>query len=177
MLAEMADTRAARKKINLPEDYRNEFGVLFSGYRKLIDRIQQLYVSLEDQYKRQRSAEIKALQAMINPHFLYNTLDQLNWMAIEAGQDRMSRILELMGTMFRIGLSNGESLITLREELLHTECYLKIQQLRWEEGLTVEIDVPEQLQHFFYPQDDTAAICGKCGHARLYREKRRPDRD
>lgn len=89
---------------------------------------------------------------MINPHFLYNTLDQLNWMALGAGQDKMSEILELMGRMFRIGLSNGESLVTIHDELLHAGCYMQIQQLRWEEGLTVVTHVPAELELYYIPK-------------------------
>ncbi|MBW7453335.1 sensor histidine kinase [Paenibacillus sepulcri] len=152
LLHEMGRYTTNANKVKLPEDYTNEYGVLFSGYRKLMDRIQELYQSLENQYKRQKKAEIKALQAMINPHFLYNTLDQLNWMALGAGHDKMSEILELMGKMFRIGLSNGESLITIREELMHASCYMQIQQLRWEEGLTVQVEVPEHLEAFYIPK-------------------------
>jgi len=89
---------------------------------------------------------------MINPHFLYNTLDQINWMAIAAGQERISRVLELTGKMFRIGLSNGESLILVRDELTHLECYLQIQQIRWGEGLTYELHVPEPLKDLYVPK-------------------------
>ncbi|WJH35924.1 sensor histidine kinase [Paenibacillus sp. CC-CFT747] len=135
-----------------PTRYHNEFGSLFGGYRKLVERIEDLYASLELQYKAQREAEIRALQAMINPHFLYNTLDQLNWMAIEAGQDRISHVLELMGRMFRIGLSNGESFIPLEDELMHTECYLQIQQLKWGEGLHYSIDCPPELRALLVPK-------------------------
>lgn len=152
LLREMGRYSANTNKVNLPEDYHNEFGVLFSGYRKLMDRIRTLYSTLENQYKQQKKAEIKALQAMINPHFLYNTLDQLNWMALSAGHDKLSQILELMGKMFRIGLSNGESLITIREEFMHAHCYVQIQQLRWEEGLTVSIELPEHLKEWYIPK-------------------------
>ncbi|WP_248927834.1 cache domain-containing sensor histidine kinase [Paenibacillus hamazuiensis] len=136
----------------LPNDYRNEFGVLFHGYRRLTGRIEELYRSLEEQHIRQRKAEIQALQAMINPHFLYNTLDQLNWMAIDAGQERMSQVLELMGRMFRIGLSNGDSLITIGQELTHTECYLQIQQLRRGEGLTYSIQADDSIKDLYIPK-------------------------
>ncbi|UOF89491.1 sensor histidine kinase [Fodinisporobacter ferrooxydans] len=136
----------------LPEDYQNEFGALFQGYKHMVNRILELYHSLDNQYQKQREAEIKALQSMINPHFLYNTLDQLNWMAIAAGEERMSMVLELMGKMFRIGLSNGESLITIREELLHLECYMKIQQIRLGEGITYQFDVPSEVQEFYIPK-------------------------
>ncbi|MFC5652053.1 sensor histidine kinase [Paenibacillus solisilvae] len=141
-----------RRDHPLPAEYRNEFGSLFGGYRKLTERIEALYRSLERQYKAQREAEIKALQAMINPHFLYNTLDQLNWMALEAGQEKISHVLELMGRMFRIGLSGGESLIPLKEELLHVECYLQIQQLRWGEGLEYRIDCGSELRELLVPK-------------------------
>ncbi|MBJ9993571.1 cache domain-containing sensor histidine kinase [Paenibacillus sp. S28] len=141
-----------KKGLPLPTEYRNEFGSLFSGYRKLTERIETLYQSLEQQYKAQREAEIKALQAMINPHFLYNTLDQLNWMALEAGQEEISRVLELMGQMFRIGLSGGESLIPMQDELLHVECYLKIQQFKRGQGLNWEIDCPEDLRQLLIPK-------------------------
>lgn len=136
----------------LPTDYENEFGYLFSGYRKQNERIEELYLSLERRYNQQRKAEIEALQANINPHFLYNMLDQLNWMAIEAGQNELSRILELMGQMFRIGLSNGNSFITISDEILHIQCYLEIQQLRWGGGLQYTIDVQPELQALYVPK-------------------------
>lgn len=137
---------------DLPEDYRNEFGYLFSGYRKQMERIDELYRSLEQRHEQQRRAEIEALQANINPHFLYNTLDQLNWMAIAADQPEMSRILELMGRMFRISLSNGESFITIAEEIEHIGCYLEIQQLRKGPGLRFSVDVPEDLRGMYVPK-------------------------
>ncbi len=140
------------KKVNLPSDYQNEFGYLFAGYRKQNERIEELYVSLQRRYEQQRKAEIKALQANINPHFLYNMLDQLNWMAIEAGQNELSRILELMGQMFRIGLSNGDSFITVEKELEHITCYLKIQQLRWGEGLDYSIEAPPEVLELYIPK-------------------------
>ncbi|MFD0681554.1 MULTISPECIES: sensor histidine kinase [unclassified Paenibacillus] len=141
------------KQVNLPDDYNNEFGSMFNGYRRLMERIEDLYRSLDHEHQRQRKAEIKALQAMINPHFLYNTLDQLNWMAIDAGHERMSHVLELMGRMFRIGLSNGESLITLEQELEHTECYLQIQQLRWGDGLMYSITIADEaLKNLYIPK-------------------------
>ena len=136
----------------LPSDYTNEFGSMFAGYRKQNERIEQLYLSLEHRYEQQRKAEIEALQANINPHFLYNMLDQLNWMAIEAGQDELSRILELMGKMFRIGLSNGASFIGVEEELEHIECYLEIQQLRWGRGLDCTIEAEESIRDCLLPK-------------------------
>lgn len=140
------------KQAELAGDYTNEFGILFAGFRRLNERIQALYASLAQRYEQQRKAEIEALQANINPHFLYNTLDQLNWMAIAEGQEKMSRILELMGRMFRIGLSHGESFITIDEELTHVACYLEIQQIRWEDGLEYEVQASQEVRNLFIPK-------------------------
>ncbi len=152
LLKEMNNSVTGRRKIDLPQDYNNEFGSMFAGYRKLMERIQMLYASLEEQYDKQKEAEIKALQAMINPHFLYNTLDQLNWMAIANGQDKISEILELMGRMFRIGLSNGESLITIRDELTFITCYMDIQKIRLGEQFILQIEVEEEIMELFIPK-------------------------
>lgn len=124
--------------------YENEFGQLFRGYSRMIERVEELYESLEKQYDQRRIAEIKALQAMINPHFLYNTLDQINWMAIAAGQEKISHVLELTGKMLRLGLSNGESLIPLRDELEQVRCYLDIQVLL-RGGIQYSFADPERL--------------------------------
>lgn len=133
--------------------YRNEYGKLFDGYNALIDRIRKLYRSLEEQHKKKRETEIKALQAMINPHFLYNTLDQLNWMAIKDGNTRMSQVLEMTGGLLRIGLSDGKPLIPLSQELKFIEYYIKIQQLRLgAKNIQYSISVPEKLEQLMVPK-------------------------
>ncbi|MCU6793048.1 sensor histidine kinase [Paenibacillus sp. WQ 127069] len=136
----------------LPTDYKNEFGSLFIGYRRQMERIEELMLSLQAQHRRQREAEIQALQAMINPHFLYNTLDQLNWLAIESGQEKISKILSLVGKMFRIGLSNGETMISIRDEITHVECYLQIQQIRWGDRISFTIEMDEGLKELYIPR-------------------------
>ncbi|QTH41564.1 sensor histidine kinase [Cohnella sp. LGH] len=152
LLRAMNQFPAEKGRAMLPEDYRNEFGQLFGGYRKLLNRIEELYDSLRVQYRRQKEAEIGALQAMINPHFLYNTLDQLNWMAIKDGNGQMSQVLELTGRMLRLGLSNGQSLIPLSDELELSECYMRIQQIRLGDRVRYEMDVPEETLSFPVPK-------------------------
>ncbi|MCZ8513268.1 sensor histidine kinase [Paenibacillus filicis] len=137
---------------SLPTDYKNEFGHLFQGYRRQMERIRELLLSLQAQHKRQKEAEILALQAMINPHFLYNTLDQLNWLAIESGQEKISKMLSLVGKMFRIGLSNGETIILVPDEMTHVEYYLQIQKIRWGDRLTYSIHMDEELKYLYIPR-------------------------
>ncbi|NQX69090.1 sensor histidine kinase [Paenibacillus alba] len=138
--------------VQLPSDYSNEFGSLFQGYTNLQERIGELYSSLEQQYKLRQEVEVKALQAMINPHFLYNTLDQINWMAIQADQSDISKAISLLGRMFRIGLSNGESLIRISEEIVYTECYLTIQQIRWGDNLQVQFELNSVSTDYYVPK-------------------------
>lgn len=152
LLTAMNRFTGERWTTRLPEDYRNEFGQLFQGYRRLTERIRELLATLEEEYKRKRAAEISALQAMINPHFLYNSLDQLNWLALDEGNEKISRILEKMGRMFRIGLSKGESLIKIRDELELLRSYSDIQEILWEHKLSVRFDVEERLLDWYIPK-------------------------
>ncbi|MBM0066920.1 sensor histidine kinase [Bacillus gibsonii] len=138
--------------ISLPENYHNEFGQLFNGFQRMTNRIKRLHQKIEHQSYLKRKAEIGALQANINPHFLYNTLDQLNWMAIERNQDEMSKVIELIGKMLRIGLSEGKSLIPIKDELAHVQYYLKIQQYRLHNSLTYEFKLSKDAEPYFIPK-------------------------
>ncbi|XID91584.1 sensor histidine kinase [Paenibacillaceae bacterium WGS1546] len=149
-------------KAELPHDYQNEFGQLYQNFTKLIDRIEDLYESLRIQYDKQKESEIKALQAMINPHFLYNTLDQLNWMAIKDKNAKMSKVLELTGRMLRIGLSNGESLIPIASELEQIECYMNIQQICKNVAIRYTLDFPEPLPACYIPKMTLQPIVENC---------------
>ncbi|MGG1553434.1 cache domain-containing sensor histidine kinase [Paenibacillus ferrarius] len=140
------------QKLNMPTDYRNEFGLLFQGYAKLMLRIDDLYESLEKQHEQKREAEIRALQVMINPHFLYNSLDQINWMAIDAGQKNISEMLSLLANMYRVGFSKGSVYIKLKEELFYLEGYLKFQKVHWENRLTYQIHVQDDLEQCLIPR-------------------------
>lgn len=82
-----------------------------------------------------RKAELNALQAQINPHFLYNTLNAITWQAADQGVEEISVLSNALGKFFRISLSKGAEVITLREELEHVTSYLDIQKIlikeRW----------------------------------------------
>ncbi|MFK3936984.1 sensor histidine kinase [Alkalihalobacillus sp. NPDC078783] len=136
----------------LPTDYQNEFGLLFDGYLQLVARSDSLYASVLQKTKRQRIAESKALQANINPHFLYNTLDQLNWRAIERGDDDMSKMLELLGHMLRIGLSKGKSYLSIPDELDYLTHYLELQKINKDGKLDYQIQTSGDLSLFYLPK-------------------------
>jgi two-component system sensor histidine kinase YesM len=95
--------------------------------------------------KQLRKAEFELLQAQINPHFLYNTLDAIVWSA-EAGNEK--QVVKMVGSLsdfFKSSLNKGKEIVTIREELQHVRSYLEIQQIRYQDILDYEIDVPEEL--------------------------------
>lgn len=148
----MKSYQLTQSRVTLPEGYKNEFGELFTGFEELTNRVEDLYSSLDEQHRRQREAEIKALQANINPHFLYNTLDQINWVAIEKGNIDISRMIELLGKMLRIGLSKGESVITVDNELKYLEYYMKLQKIQLEDRFTYTINARREVLEYYIPK-------------------------
>lgn len=140
------------RRVPLPKDYKNEFGHLFQGYEKLTYRIEELYDSLARQHEEQRAAEIKALQMMINPHFLYNSLDQVNWMAIEASQPKISKMLSHLGQFLRGALTEGNSLVPLPEEVAHIESYLAFQKIRWDDRLDYRFELADEAKELYVPK-------------------------
>lgn len=103
---------------------------------------------MEDVTKEQmnlRKTELELLQSQINPHFLYNTLDTIIWFAADGQNEQVVQMVQDLSTFFRECLSKGEGLISLKDELLHVESYLKIQSVRYQDILDFSIDVPEEI--------------------------------
>ncbi len=111
----------------------DEIGSLSKSYENMILRIKQLMNRIVQDEKEKRRSELRILQAQINPHFLYNTLDTLQWKAYENGQDDMVTIIQSLSTFFRISLSKGKEFIPLSKEIEHVKSYLVIQKNRFED--------------------------------------------
>ena len=95
--------------------------------------------------KRQRVAEQSLLQAQINPHFLYNTLDSIHWLAVKMNVPQISFIVRNMSDYFRMGLNAGKQITTLRKEIAHTVSYFNIQKFRFDNRIQLYVDVPEEM--------------------------------
>jgi two-component system sensor histidine kinase YesM len=92
-----------------------------------------------------KKAELRTLQAQINPHFLYNTLDTIVWMAESNKSDQVIEIVRALSSFFRIALSRGKDWISLQQELEHVKSYLAIQKMRYRDILDYEFDVDDDL--------------------------------
>lgn len=148
----MNDYKLNRTIQKIPTDYNNEFGRIFEVYKNLIERNEYLLKKVISNHKMQKRSEMKALQANINPHFLYNTLDQLNWRAIGNDDEEMSNMIELLGEMLRIGLANGKSIITVEEEAQYLDKYLQLQSIRLNDNLNYKIHIDDTIKDSFIPK-------------------------
>lgn len=122
----------------------DEIGELAQGFNHMLVKIHNLMEQEIESQGKLRFAELKALQSQINPHFLYNTLDSINWMARMNRVDKVSEMIDSLTIFFRISLSKGKSYISVREELTHVEKYIAIQKMRYERILESRIEVPEK---------------------------------
>ncbi len=122
------------------ESLSRSFSLMIVKIEELMDKVRTT-----EALKRQR--ELDALQAKINPHFLYNTLDSVVWMA-EAGDNQgVVKMITALASLFRISIAKGHDTITLKEELSHVESYLDIQSMRYKDKFRFTIDLPENLEN------------------------------
>lgn len=119
----------------------NEIGVLNNGIGLLIVRIKSLLHQIKEEQEKKRIADLAVLQAQINPHFLYNTIYSIQQLC-ELGENKnASKMLLALGNFFRIGLSQGQEIITIREEMDHIRNYLVIQHMKYADQLSFEFDI------------------------------------
>ena len=124
----------------------NEFSELTKEYNHMLLRLQKSGKKITEQQILLKNAELKTLQAQINPHFLYNTLDIIVWMIENEQKSEAVRVVTALARFFRISLSKGKSIIPVRDELEHVRNYLMIQQMRFKNKFTYTIDAaPEVL--------------------------------
>ena len=130
----------------------DEIALLMDNFNDMTKEIGQLVEDMQRNHETLRLSETKLLQAQINPHFLYNTLDTAVWLAEAKQNDQVIRLLTYLSDFFRTSLSNGQSFITIQEEQRHIESYLKIQQFRYQDTLAYSIDIDKALYNFTIPK-------------------------
>ena len=122
----------------------DEIEVLGRSFNRLLDRLQQLIEEITQSKNREqeletkkREAELNALQSQINPHFLYNTFESINWLIIQNENDKAVTMMTSLADLFRIGINRGQTIVSLQEELQHAEAYITIQKIRYQDKLNV----------------------------------------
>ena len=141
---------AMRRFVREAEDFEfypvkgtEEIVALSESFGQMVLQIQELMEKVRNEEITLRKTELNALQAQINPHFLYNTLDSIAWMC-EVGRTKEAvEMVNALARLFRISISKGHELITIAQELQHAECYLKIQKFRYKNQFDYKFQVEE----------------------------------
>ena len=143
----MKKVRDGNLDISVSTPQKGEIGMLYDSFNYMIQMINRLiqenYISLLNQ----KQSELNALQSQINTHFLYNTLDSINWLAMDYHATNISWLVTNLSTLLRTSLNNGNPELTLEQELTHVRSYLNIQQVRFPGLFQVQEEVdPDTLQ-------------------------------
>lgn len=120
---------------------------LSDSFGHMVRRIQRLMSTVREEENELRKTELKALQAQINPHFLYNTLDSIAWMCERGKNADAVKMVHALAKLFRISISRGHELIPIEKELQHAESYLLIQKFRYKNQFTYHFTVDESCLH------------------------------
>ena len=138
--------------IEIKETSKDEIGTLIDTYNFMSNEINNL---LEDQAKTAeelRISEFKALQSQINPHFLYNSLDMINWLSQTGKQEEVTSAVQSLAKFYKLTLSKRNASATIGMELEHVMLYCKLQNMRYENRIDFLIDVPEELMDYEIPK-------------------------
>ncbi|MFE5322615.1 sensor histidine kinase [Paenibacillus sp. NPDC056579] len=130
----------------------DEVGQLTKSFNQMTDQIESL---VNDVYKSEiirKEAQLKALHSQINPHFLYNTLDSMNAIAVLEKVPLLSRMSKMLADMFRYSISQGEQVVALRDELNQVKRYVEIQRIRYDNKFSLRLEIPEHLLAYRIPK-------------------------
>lgn len=128
--------------------YNHEVGRLSKSFNMMTRKIKELMQQVVEEQKALRKSEIKALQSQINPHFLYNTLDSIIWMAESNRNEEVIDMTSSLAKLFRISLNKGEETISIRGEIEHVKNYLLIQKMRYSNKLDFIMDVDPAIMSY-----------------------------
>lgn len=133
----------------LPE---NEIGTLAESYNSVIEHLNDVFDKLIDKEKVAQRAEMRVLHEQIKPHFLYNSLETISFLALDAGAEKVHSALETLGSFYRNFLSKGDRIISLRREITIIKDYLSLQKLRYGDVIVDEYDIDEKSLDFKIPK-------------------------
>jgi nitrogen fixation/metabolism regulation signal transduction histidine kinase len=122
----------------------DEITVLYQSYSAMRQRIQSLSRKALDEQKKHRDSELKTMQAQINPHFIYNTLDSISCSALMEGNDSIVTMVASLINILKYSINFSRTTVPLREEINYLEDYICIQQIRFADGFSFEYDIPER---------------------------------
>lgn len=131
---------------------QDEVGELINTYNFMTEEMNDLIKKQEETAEELRVAEFNALQAQINPHFLYNTMDMINWMAQQGRNKEVSEVVQNLSKFYKLTLSRKKDYSTIADELEHAQVYVELQNKRFKDAIDFVIDVPDELTQCRLPR-------------------------
>lgn len=127
---------------------KDEIADLIDSYNYLLQKVNDYAASQYQLGIALKNTELKALQAQINPHFLYNTLDLINWSAMAHGADKISEIVQLLSRYYKLSLSKGVDIVPIQNAIQHIETYVKLQNFRFQNSIKLDLDLDPEIYSF-----------------------------
>lgn len=153
LIKKIEKVSAGNLKVQCEKYYgKDEIGYLNEQFDTMVEKINVLFKDVYESKIKQRENEIKALQSQINPHFLYNTLSSINWMAIERGAFDVSHAINSLAKYYRLTISKGRQIIKVSEEIQHIKAYVEIQQIRFKDKFFVDYMIDNAVMNFMMPK-------------------------
>lgn len=140
------------RQVTVHSDSKDEVGVLIRSFARMMDQINHLITEVYEGKIQLAHTEMKALQAQINPHFLYNSLSIINWKALEAGEEEISKVTLALSTYYRTSLNRGELMTTVEKEIQNIRAYLHIQLVMHDREFVVSEELDESLFSYEVPK-------------------------
>lgn len=131
--------------MEIENDSTDEIGDLINGYNSMTKRLDATINEVYRSKIKEKEYEMRALQAQINPHFLYNSLSLINWKALEAGQQDISKITLALSSFYRTSLNRGKNVLTIEKEIENMKSYLEIQLCMHDNDFDVIMDIDEEI--------------------------------
>jgi two-component system sensor histidine kinase YesM len=146
---EIKNMNSGNLDVQIKQSGHDEIGQIMGSLNNMVISMRNLVKEKFRMGQEIKNAELKALQAQINPHFLYNSLDLINCSAIKNNIPEIAQMVNALAKFYKLSLSRGKDLIPLRDELLHASLYVQIQNLRYENCADLIIDVQDSLYEIF----------------------------
>lgn len=130
----------------------DEISILGKVFNQMLSDIKELINQVYKVESQKRTAELKSLQSQVSPHFLYNTLDTIQWKALDYNAFEVADMINSLSNLFRISLSNGKEFITIDDEIKHVQNYLEIQKIRYKDKINYSIHLDREVNRYLVPK-------------------------
>lgn len=144
----MNEVKNGNLNIQISSPYTDELGIMTNTFQNMLIQIDTLFKEIYENKIQQQKLKLKALQAQINPHFLYNSLSLINWKAIIAEQHEISKMSQLLSTFYRTSLNKGKNSTSIKDEIENTKSYIEIQLMLHNNKFKVEYNLDETIYNF-----------------------------